>query len=106
MNEPTKTELTKRVFAIDAHVNNGAFEGYHIQDNHWNGWDVPLFTKEVMQSIIEQYTTKEYPIVFQADYVPSEDTNETTSIIRNSELTSPKGEKLFFTDGWCWEAID
>lgn len=101
-----QANLVKNRFAIDFESDNDAFEGYYNPNHRWNGWAIPLFTKKVMENIISTFSTEDYPIVFEADYVPSEDTDETTSVVISSKLTSPSGESLYITDGWCWGELD
>lgn len=101
-----QANLVKNRFAIDFESDNDAFEGYYNPNHRWNGWAIPLFTKKVMETIISKFSTEDYPIVFEADYVPSEDTDETTSVVITSKLTSPSGERLYITDGWCWGELD
>lgn len=99
-----QAKLVKNRFAIDFESDNEIFEGYHNPNYRWNGWAVPLFTKKVMETIIEKFSTEDYPIVFEENY--SEDTDETTSVVVSSKLTSPNGERLYITDGWCWGELD
>ncbi len=106
LNEVAQANLVKTRFAIDVESDNDAFEGYHNPNHRWNGWATPLFTLEVLTEIIKACSTEDYPIVFEADYVPSDETDETTSVILSSKLTSPSGEELYMTDGWCWVELD
>lgn len=86
-NKPQTTTLIKSKFSIAG--DDRSFEGYHIGIT-WNGWDCPMFTKEMISQIIETYSTTEYPLSFDGDF-------------SKTNHTSQEGEVLYTNeDSWTW----
>lgn len=82
------------------------FDGYHIKGRHWNGWERPLFTKEVCDEILKEFCVEN--IAWQeGKYVETTEDNEQYDIdpvqitIDNEKLTVYE-----IGNGWIWDEYE
>jgi hypothetical protein len=96
--------FTKGTFSVDGET---YFEGYNEPDQYWNGFDLPYFTKEVMDKIIasDPDTLKwNGDIAEETDFMYPDDPTQT-----ESQIIVVNGEELkvwamgYFS--WAWKIL-
>ncbi len=92
--------------------NNEYYEGYHIENERWNGWARPSFEKHIADLIAHNFSTRDYKISYdRKDDCYNIIQTENSKVIEELKaekhiINTTDGEKEIYdfgSIGWTWD---